>query len=36
MHRVGTGMIGVLCQLDADIPYGDEVRAWLPGLADPA
>jgi predicted unusual protein kinase regulating ubiquinone biosynthesis (AarF/ABC1/UbiB family) len=35
MHRVGAGSIGVLCQLDADIPYGPEVRRWLPGL-DPA
>jgi predicted unusual protein kinase regulating ubiquinone biosynthesis (AarF/ABC1/UbiB family) len=35
MHRVSAGMIGVLCQLDADIRYGPEVRRWLPGLADP-
>ncbi|MBV9487280.1 MAG: AarF/ABC1/UbiB kinase family protein, partial [Frankiaceae bacterium] len=35
MHRVGAGSIGVLCQLDADIPYGAEVRRWMPGLADP-
>jgi predicted unusual protein kinase regulating ubiquinone biosynthesis (AarF/ABC1/UbiB family) len=34
MHRVGAGSIGVLCQLDADIPYGAEVRRWIPGLAD--
>jgi predicted unusual protein kinase regulating ubiquinone biosynthesis (AarF/ABC1/UbiB family) len=36
MHRVSAGIIGVLCQLDADIPYGPEVRRWLPGLADPS
>jgi predicted unusual protein kinase regulating ubiquinone biosynthesis (AarF/ABC1/UbiB family) len=36
MHRVAAGSIGVLCQLDADIPYGPEVRRWIPGLADPA
>jgi predicted unusual protein kinase regulating ubiquinone biosynthesis (AarF/ABC1/UbiB family) len=36
MHRVSAGIIGVLCQLDADIPYGTEVRRWLPGLAEPA
>jgi predicted unusual protein kinase regulating ubiquinone biosynthesis (AarF/ABC1/UbiB family) len=35
MHRVSAGIIGVLCQLDADIPYGAEVRRWLPGLAGP-
>jgi predicted unusual protein kinase regulating ubiquinone biosynthesis (AarF/ABC1/UbiB family) len=35
MHRVSTGIIGVLCQLDAEIPYGTEVARWLPGLADP-
>jgi predicted unusual protein kinase regulating ubiquinone biosynthesis (AarF/ABC1/UbiB family) len=35
MHRVSAGIIGVLCQLDADIPYGPEVRRWLPGFADP-
>jgi predicted unusual protein kinase regulating ubiquinone biosynthesis (AarF/ABC1/UbiB family) len=34
MHRVAAGSIGVLCQLDADIPYGAEVRRWIPGLAD--
>jgi predicted unusual protein kinase regulating ubiquinone biosynthesis (AarF/ABC1/UbiB family) len=35
MHRVGAGSIGVLCQLDCDIPYGPEVATWMPGLADP-
>jgi predicted unusual protein kinase regulating ubiquinone biosynthesis (AarF/ABC1/UbiB family) len=35
MHRVSAGIIGVLCQLDADIPYGTEVRRWIPGLAEP-
>jgi predicted unusual protein kinase regulating ubiquinone biosynthesis (AarF/ABC1/UbiB family) len=35
MHRVSAGIVGVLCQLDADIPYGAEVRRWLPGLAEP-
>ncbi|HTR70860.1 MAG TPA: AarF/ABC1/UbiB kinase family protein [Mycobacteriales bacterium] len=35
MHRVSTGLIGVLCQLDAEIPYGAELRRWLPGLAGP-
>jgi predicted unusual protein kinase regulating ubiquinone biosynthesis (AarF/ABC1/UbiB family) len=35
LHRVSTGITGVLCQLDADIPYGPEVRRWLPGLAGP-
>jgi hypothetical protein len=34
MHRVGAGLIGVLCQLDAEIPYRDEVERWLPGLAE--
>jgi predicted unusual protein kinase regulating ubiquinone biosynthesis (AarF/ABC1/UbiB family) len=36
MHRVSAGITGVLCQLDADIPYGAEMRRWIPGLADPA
>jgi predicted unusual protein kinase regulating ubiquinone biosynthesis (AarF/ABC1/UbiB family) len=35
LHRVSTGIIGVLCQLDAEIPYAAEVRRWLPGLAAP-
>jgi predicted unusual protein kinase regulating ubiquinone biosynthesis (AarF/ABC1/UbiB family) len=35
LHRVSTGLIGVLCQLDADIPYGTEMRRWVPGLAEP-
>jgi predicted unusual protein kinase regulating ubiquinone biosynthesis (AarF/ABC1/UbiB family) len=34
MHRVAAGSIGVLCQLDADIPYGAEVRRWIPGLSE--
>jgi predicted unusual protein kinase regulating ubiquinone biosynthesis (AarF/ABC1/UbiB family) len=34
MHRVAAGSIGVLCQLDADIPYGAECRRWIPGLAE--
>jgi hypothetical protein len=34
MQRVAAGSIGVLCQLDADIPYGTEVRRWIPGLAE--
>jgi predicted unusual protein kinase regulating ubiquinone biosynthesis (AarF/ABC1/UbiB family) len=34
MHRVAAGSIGVLCQLDAEIPYGAEVRRWIPGLAE--
>jgi predicted unusual protein kinase regulating ubiquinone biosynthesis (AarF/ABC1/UbiB family) len=35
MHRVSAGITGVLCQLDADIPYGAEMRRWVPGLAEP-
>ncbi len=35
LHRVSAGITGVLCQLDADIPYGAELRRWVPGLADP-
>jgi hypothetical protein len=35
MHRVSAGITGVLCQLDADIPYGAELRRWVPGLAEP-
>jgi predicted unusual protein kinase regulating ubiquinone biosynthesis (AarF/ABC1/UbiB family) len=36
MHRVTAGITGVLCQLDADIPYGAELRRWVPGLAEPS
>jgi predicted unusual protein kinase regulating ubiquinone biosynthesis (AarF/ABC1/UbiB family) len=36
MHRVSAGIVGVLCQLDAEIPYGPEISRWLPGLAEPA
>jgi predicted unusual protein kinase regulating ubiquinone biosynthesis (AarF/ABC1/UbiB family) len=32
MHRVSAGIIGVLCQLGAEIPYGPEIRRWLPGF----
>jgi predicted unusual protein kinase regulating ubiquinone biosynthesis (AarF/ABC1/UbiB family) len=36
LHRVSAGITGVLCQLDADIPYGTEMRRWVPGLAEPS
>jgi len=31
-HRVWLGMVGVLCQLEADVPVGPVLRQWLPGF----
>ncbi len=31
-HRVWLGCIGVLCQLDATVPIGPELRRYLPGF----
>jgi predicted unusual protein kinase regulating ubiquinone biosynthesis (AarF/ABC1/UbiB family) len=32
-HRVWLGMVGVLCQLEAEVPVGPVLRRWLPGFA---
>jgi len=32
IHRVTTGAIGVLCQLEAEGPWQAELRRWLPGF----
>ena len=32
-HRVWLGMVGVLCQLEAELPVGPVLRRWLPGFA---
>lgn len=34
IHRVTTGAIGVLCQLEAAAAWRDELGRWLPGFAD--
>jgi predicted unusual protein kinase regulating ubiquinone biosynthesis (AarF/ABC1/UbiB family) len=31
-HRVWLGIVGVLAQLDADVPVRPELRRWLPGF----
>ena len=31
-HRVWLGMVGVLCQLEAEVPVGPVLRRWLPGF----
>jgi len=36
IHRVTAGGIGVLCQLEAEGAWRDELERWVPGLADPA
>jgi predicted unusual protein kinase regulating ubiquinone biosynthesis (AarF/ABC1/UbiB family) len=33
IHRVWLGSIGVLCQLDADVPARAELERWVPGFA---
>jgi predicted unusual protein kinase regulating ubiquinone biosynthesis (AarF/ABC1/UbiB family) len=32
-HRVWLGMVGVLCQFEAEVPVGPVLRRWLPGFA---
>ena len=34
IHRVWLGSIGVLCQLDADVPALSELERWVPGFTD--
>ena len=36
IHRVWLGSVGVLCQLDADIPARGELERWVPGFSDGA
>jgi hypothetical protein len=33
IHRVTTGAIGVLCQLEAEGPWRAELERWLPGFS---
>ena len=33
IHRVTLGGIGVLCQLDAEVPVRGEIERWVPGFA---
>jgi predicted unusual protein kinase regulating ubiquinone biosynthesis (AarF/ABC1/UbiB family) len=35
IHRVTTGTIGVLCQLEAEAAWRSELEKWLPGFAPP-
>lgn len=32
-HRVWLGLVGVLCQLEAEVPLAPVLRRWLPGFA---
>jgi hypothetical protein len=34
LQRVATGLVGVLCSLDATVAVDDEVRRWLPGYGE--
>ncbi|EIE97761.1 ABC1 kinase family protein [Saccharomonospora glauca] len=34
IHRVTAGAIGILCQLDAELPVRSIVERWQPGFAD--
>ncbi len=34
IHRVTAGAIGILCQLEAEIPVRAIVERWQPGFAD--
>jgi hypothetical protein len=34
--RVASGLVGVLCSLEATVAVDDEVRRWLPGYASGA
>ena len=35
-HRVWLGLVGVLCQLEAEVPVRPVLRRWLPGFAPTA
>ncbi|MGW0657685.1 ABC1 kinase family protein [Streptodolium elevatio] len=34
IHRVTLSTIGVLCQLNAEVPFREELECWLPGFAE--
>ena len=36
IHRTWTGAVGVLCQLEADVPFREILEGSLPGFAAPA
>jgi predicted unusual protein kinase regulating ubiquinone biosynthesis (AarF/ABC1/UbiB family)/HSP20 family molecular chaperone IbpA len=36
IHRVLASGLGVLCQLECEVPFRTEVLRWMPGYADPA
>ncbi len=36
IHRVLAAGLGVLCQLECEVPFRTEVLRWMPGYADPA
>jgi predicted unusual protein kinase regulating ubiquinone biosynthesis (AarF/ABC1/UbiB family) len=36
IHRVWLGSIGVLCQLEANVPVRGELDRWVPAFAEPA
>ena len=36
IHRVLAAGLGVLCQLQCEVPFRAEVLRWMPGYADPA
>jgi predicted unusual protein kinase regulating ubiquinone biosynthesis (AarF/ABC1/UbiB family)/HSP20 family molecular chaperone IbpA len=36
IHRVLGAGLGVLCQLECEVPFRAEVLRWIPGYADPA
>jgi predicted unusual protein kinase regulating ubiquinone biosynthesis (AarF/ABC1/UbiB family)/HSP20 family molecular chaperone IbpA len=36
IHRVSAAGVGVLCQLECEVPFRAEVLRWIPGYADAA
>lgn len=32
IHRILSGSVGILCQLDTELPYRDVVRRWMPRI----
>ena len=35
IHRVWLGAIGVMCQLNSEVPMRAELERWVPGFAVP-
>jgi hypothetical protein len=35
IHRTFVGAVGVLCQLEAEVPFRQILEEWMPGFDEP-